>query len=616
MEDTLRTDGYRAKVVTVEHAAYGLVAMLATWLRLFHLGLRPLYEGEAFQALAAFRFVHGANQAAPAGAIPALFTGNVAAFALVGASDITARWLPAVAGLALVLLPYWFRHRLGRGGALVASLLLALSPSAVYFSRALDGSILVAACGLSLAVGLVCYVDTRRPRALYVAATALGLGLCAGPAFISLLLIFVLFTLLLIAAARLLRPEIGQASLAVAWWALRSEDRLAAQAGVVLAATFGLAATSFVLHPAGIGHAADLIGAWARGFLREPGGQPVIYPLLLLVRYEPLILLLGLVEGGWAAFRARRERPGRREASQPGSSFPHTPFLLFWAVAGMLLVLLAGHRPPGNVLLVVVPLALLAGQGVQRAWRWLSSPSLRREVFPVAIIAGGALCLATFFYLQMAAYAFADDYSTVAVAGITLYMSTTYLLLALVAVALLIGLGIVVWIWRGGATAVAGGWLAIVVALSLFGLRAMWGLSFSHGTDPRELMIGQGTAPDVRVFVERVEALSLDESGDHHTLSLTVDAGTGPVVAWYLRDFRHLTVVDGLSTPPSTTAAVTLAMQDLPIGETFRGRGFPLRSHWSPWGLWRQTFVRWLLFTEGSQPTVDQEVVLWVSDQP
>ena len=89
-----------------------------------------------------------------------------------------------------------------------------------------------------------------------------------------------------------------------------------------------------------------------------------------------------------------------------------------------------------------------------------------------------------------------------------------------------------------------------------------------------------------------------------------------PLPAWYLRDFRQQSTVDGLSAPPDTVAAVTLAAQDLPIGETFRGQGFALRTHWLPWGLWGRDLIRWLLFAEGSLPVVDQEVVLWVMDSP
>jgi hypothetical protein len=201
----------------------------------------------------------------------------------------------------------------------------------------------------------------------------------------------------------------------------------------------------------------------------------------------------------------------------------------------------------------------------------------------------------------------------VSVAGVTLYASSTYLLVALIAVLLLAGLAAVAWIWRGPSLLLASGWTALVVGLALFGFKSMWGVTIAHASDSRELMIGQTTLPEVHLFTERLQALSLDKSGDAHTLSFTVDGATGPVVAWYLRDFQNKTVAEGLSTPPETVAAVTLAAQDLPIGETFRGQGFPLRAHWQPWGLWGQPLIRWLLFNEASQPEVDQEVVLWVA---
>jgi hypothetical protein len=120
----------------------------------------------------------------------------------------------------------------------------------------------------------------------------------------------------------------------------------------------------------------------------------------------------------------------------------------------------------------------------------------------------------------------------------------------------------------------------------------------------------------MRAFVEEMEALSLEKSGAAHNLPVTVDAATGPVVAWYLRDFEQQTVIEGLTAPPATVAVVTLDVDEAPIGEAFRGRGFPLRSHWQPWGQWRQRLVRWLLFTEAEGPIIDQQVVIWVSNAP
>lgn len=620
MNDELRIETRSPSTFTVERAAYVAVGLMAAGLRFFQLGLRPLSEGEAVQALAAFRFTQGAAQAAPAGTIPALFASNVAGFSLLGASDITARLLPTLAGLLLALLPYWLRHRLGRGGALAASVLLALSPSAVYLSRAVDGAIVVAACGLALVVGLINYVDSRQPGYLTLAAVALGLGLCAGPGTLTLLLILGLFALLLYVPDRWLNRDSGWSSLLVAWWAVRGEKGLLTRLAVTLAATFGLVATTFVLHPAGIGHAADLIGAWAKSFLPETGGNPAIYPLLLLIRYEPLILFPGLVEVVCSVLGSRADQG---QKALRGSSFPHTALFSFWAVIATLIVLISGHRPAGNVLLVLVPMALLTGQRMERIWHQMAGWARAQEqdrasrIFwlETGAIAAVAVGLLIFFYLQLTAYGLTNNTNTILIAGITLYASTSYLLLVLLALLLLIALGIVAGIWRGTELVTGSSWLVALIFLGLFGFKAMWGLNFAHGSDPRELMIARATSPEVRLLVERLEAFSLAELGDAHTLPVTVDAATGPVVAWYLREFDKQIVAEDLSTPPDTIAAVTLARQDLPIGETYRGQGFSLRSYWLPWGLWRQGLVRWLLFTDGAEPIVDQKVVLWVPSQ-
>lgn len=596
--------------LTVERLGYLVAGVLAVALRFAELGLRPLNVAEAEQALAALRFTDGTLLAAPPGTIPSLFTGNVLAFTLFGSGDAVARWLPALAGVVLVLLPYELRHRLGRGGALAASFLFAVSPSAVYFSRSLDSAIVVAACGLALAVGLINLVDTRRPVYLFLAAGALGVGLNAGPGIYTILVILAVFVLLFYLQDRWGEQEADQSLLWATWAGLKEEKGVLVKAGAVLAATFGLVAMNFMLQPAGVGNAADLLGDWARSFLPEAGGQPPVYPLLLLLRYELLIVVLGLIEiGRWLAGKwAQREEPGG-----VAPSFPLTAFLAFWAVVAFLVILVSGYRPAGNLLLLTVPLALLAGQGVERVWRWIPWSRLWLEI---GLVVMTGLGLGIFLYLQIAAYARSSSEATVSFAGITLYAGTTYLILAGVGLLLLVAWGVAAWIWRGRSLLLGGGWLTLVLVLGLWSLGAMWDASFAHASDPRQLMIVQPTAPEVHQFVESVRALSLDSSGDATTLPLTVDAGAGPVVGWYLRDFGQKLVVEDLVTQPGTTAAVSLAAQDLPIGEIFRGQGFPLRTHWAPWGLGGKDLVRWLLFDEASEPVVDQEVVLWVVSEP
>lgn len=603
----------RSTWLTVERAAYAVIGLLAAAVRLWQLGLRPLAETEAAQALAAFRFTQGMGQAVPAGTVPALFTGNAVAFTLFGSSDGLARWLPALAGLALVLLPYWLRHRLGRGGALAASLLLALSPLAVYFSRAVDGAMIVATAALVVVVGLMGWIDTRRPAYLYAAAVALGLGLTAGPGMVSVIVILALYGAWLFVTGRGREQGGGWVVIDDAWQAVRREPGLAMRLGVVLAAVFGLLATTLVLYPAGIGLAADLLGTWVRDFGPEVGGQPWLYPLLVATRYELAVLVLGLGEAlHWLVQSRRQGTAPAASALQAGDErLAHTPFLVFWAAAALLLVVVSGHRPAGNVLLAVVPLALLAGQGVEQSWRWIRR---RVPVADVALIAAVVLGLAAFGYLQLAAYGLATGGVTVDIGGTPLLVSTGHLLLMLVAVVLLVGVGAAAWYARGSELVAAGGWLALTVLLVAAGVRATWGANFVRPSDPRELIQVRPTASDVRRLAHEVETLSQTRTGDAYALPVVVESDTGPVVAWYLRAFTHQEVVDSLAGAVSgeeLQAAVTLAAQDLPLGESFRGQGFPLRTAWQPWDLGAQAFIRWLMFAETLPPAVERQVVLW-----
>jgi len=263
----------------------------------------------------------------------------------------------------------------------------------------------------------------------------------------------------------------------------------------------------------------------------------------------------------------------------------------------------------------VVPLALLAGQGVARSRQWLAWHVGWREL---ATITAVALGLVIFLYLWIARATLAADLSTVSIFGLTLYTTTGYLLLVLLAALLLVALGAVAWYWRGGRLVLASAWLTAVVVLALFGFRNMWGASFANAADPRELLSLQPTSPEVRYLVTELETLSETRVNDTHALAVTVEAQAGPVVAWYLRDFRKQTVVDSLANqpaPPDTPAAVSLAAENMPIGETFRGQGFPLRLNWEPWGLDGWQWIRWLLLSEGYLPVVDREAVLWAATE-
>ncbi|MFA5612406.1 MAG: hypothetical protein WDA04_06070, partial [Anaerolineaceae bacterium] len=63
-------------------------------------------------------------------------------FFLFGATDFLTRFVPALAGASIVLLPWVWRERLGHKTALILGFVLAFEPTFLLFSRSINGGIL------------------------------------------------------------------------------------------------------------------------------------------------------------------------------------------------------------------------------------------------------------------------------------------------------------------------------------------------------------------------------------------------------------------------------------------------------------------------------------------
>ena len=135
--------------------------------------------------------------------------------------------------------------------------------------------------------------------------------------------------------------------------------------------------------------------------------------------------------------------------------------------------------------------------------------------------------------------------------------------------------------------------------------------------DARELMIGQTTVPGVRTLVEEVENLSLDVKRRCPHAAAHSRGGDRPRGGMVPARVQEQTVVEGLSGPARNSGCRYPGREkSLPSARRSVGRAFPCEPIGFLWGMWGQDLVRWLLFTEGTLPIVDQEVVLWVASQP
>ena len=158
-------------------AAYGALMLAAAVMRLWDLGARAMHHDESLHALYSWYLYTGSGyRHDPMMHGPFQMEATAGAFFVLGDNDFTARLIYAVAGTALVGLPYLFRARLGNAGALIVSALLALSPTMLYFSRFARNDILMALWSLGLVICMWRYIDEGKNRYLYIGSALLALA--------------------------------------------------------------------------------------------------------------------------------------------------------------------------------------------------------------------------------------------------------------------------------------------------------------------------------------------------------------------------------------------------------------------------------------------------------
>ena len=160
-----------------EGALFVCLALGALGLRLWELDGRPMHYDESIHLHYAWRLATGDGYSHSPwlhGPFQIHFTALI--FKFFSDSDFTGRLGYALFGAALVALPYFLRTYLGRTGAVVTSVLLALSPSLLYFSRFGRNDILMAFWAVALLILMWRYLNEGKNRYLYIASAVLALA--------------------------------------------------------------------------------------------------------------------------------------------------------------------------------------------------------------------------------------------------------------------------------------------------------------------------------------------------------------------------------------------------------------------------------------------------------
>ncbi|MDE2748937.1 MAG: TIGR03663 family protein [Chloroflexota bacterium] len=166
-----------------ELAAFIVIFALALFTRFHLLGERVMSHDESLHTRFSYNLYNEGNfQHTPLMHGPVLFHATALSFYLFGDSDFSGRVYTALLGVIIVLFPLLLRKWLGRQGALLASLLLLISPLLLYYNRYIRHDTPSILFGLLMAYCILMYLDgsprfRRRAFWLYLFAAAMILNL-------------------------------------------------------------------------------------------------------------------------------------------------------------------------------------------------------------------------------------------------------------------------------------------------------------------------------------------------------------------------------------------------------------------------------------------------------
>src|SRR5579884_3833473 len=346
--------------ISREHLLYAGIVLGAFTLRIWDVGARAMHHDESLHATYAWYLFKGQGYSYnPVMHGPLQFFVMALFYLLFGDSETTARLFAVLCGTGLVILPYFLRPHLGRQGALIASIALAISPAFLYYSRFARDDVYLDFFSLLLVVAIWGFLRTRRRSYIYLLACSAALAMTTMEAAYITFFVFATFFLALLSRDLLSGGAGGALPAAVREVGSRTWIR----SGLLFVAVVVLFYSSFFTNPYGLwdpryglmsGSRQDILGGllyWQTQHGVARGGQPWFYYLLLFPLYEQFAVIFGLAGALWALLRRHL----------------FTAFLLYWAVMSLVVYSWAGEKMPWLFLHPLLPAGFSSASRVPAA---------------------------------------------------------------------------------------------------------------------------------------------------------------------------------------------------------------------------------------------------------
>lgn len=546
-------------------AALGIF-VLALVLRLADLNIIPMGVRETPDALSALRAVWPQTPGDPlAASSTAVFLAQAAGFTALGSSAFAARFVTALAGALVVLSPLLFQRKLGTSWSFALCVALAFSPTLLLASRASSADV----WGLGLAA-LALYSfwrwsETRRP-AWAIGGSAAGASLALLTGWSGLVLAAILLVSAWLAGLwerRADRFTFEGAEEDAPVPLLKAFPWLGAL--VISGLTITVAATAFMLYPAGLDSVAAALGGVVTHFAPLAGPLPA-YALQVSLFYETTAWVLGIT---MALVLWRRGLLG-----------PAERFLIVWLALGLVASLLFTAGPE-QALWLSVPLAGLAARlivellrAADRAGSWI--PYSARLIS--ALVAAALLFIFTLAFQSFAralANAPAGDLASAPIDPASIILMGVMALFA----GVVLVLGANLWDRR---TVLDGAGLALVLFGGFASLGAGWNAAVPNAPDPVEPWHYAASSNDTILLSATLRELQDRQSSGFPSLPIAVQAAQDGELAWLVRDYRNATFVRDAREAAGAEVFLSDSAAVPDLGGAYVGQDFALTKSWSP----------------------------------
>jgi hypothetical protein len=637
-------------VLTGEALVYICIGVIAFVLRVVQLGGVPLSDAESYHALAALRTL---DPTVPGPALqptsPVIFAGQLLSLGVLGASEFAARLPVALAGVALVLAPALWRKQIDRLNALGFSALLALSPTAVAAARNTDGVTVTALLAMAAVWLAWRYMDAgaddRLPWAVALAVTMAAMLFLAEPGGPLMALCLAGGLALVWWTSAVDVPATADGSPPPYGATVRDDTIVKAlrafpwKAALVSAAVCVVViSTVLMFYPAGLGAAGEVVGGFVDGALSRTADQPFAWPVGVLLFYEPLVWIFGLV----GVF-------GIRSGDRMGI------FLGGWALTGLLLGLLYPSGMPAHALMMVLPLAGLASRAVmspifedteddetgeaieeedaaaENLMGWdglgIKAPGWALWSFIAALV---GLCAAAYTNLIVFSQKLIEHYQQVLalrdesldeagkesiqiiLSGIESELLPRGLFVGLVGVMMIILFFIVGATWSNR-SAKRGVLIAVCIVLGVCALSGAAGLALYRADDARELWYLSRPDEQIDMLVETVAEGAIREAGTPVTATVAAQIPDDGALAWALRDFEALEFIKQPSAEITAPVVVLPSTEQEPVlGADYLGQDFVTQRDWSLSWMDAAGMPAWMLQRRTlTAPQPVQQYVVW-----